>query len=81
MFICTSPYINDTKAFRVNSFRRHFESNENYVLYTHLQNTNTDADDFWMCNNKFNGYSCTPHSQNGCRNQWTRIINDFSVVI
>lgn len=81
LFICTSPYINDTKAFRVNSFRRHFESNENYVLYTHLQNTNTDADGFWMCNNKFNGYSCTPHFQNGCRNQWTRIINDFSAVI
>ena len=81
LFICTSPYINDTKAFRVNSFRRHFETNDNYVLYTHLQNTNTDADGFWMCNNKFNGYSCTPHFQNGCRNQWTRIINDFSAVI
>lgn len=81
LFICTSPYINDTKAFRVNSFRRYFETNDNYVLYTHLQNTNTDADGFWMCNNKFNGYSCTPHFQNGCRNQWTRIINDFSAVI
>lgn len=81
LFICTSPYINDTKAFRVNRFRRHFESNDNYVLYTHLQNTNTDADAFWMCNSKFNGYSCTPHFQNGCRSQWTRIINAFSVMI
>lgn len=81
LFICTSPYINDTKAFRVNSFRRHFELNKNYVLYTHFQNTNTDADGFWMCNNKFNGHSCTPHFHNGCRSQWTRIINDFSVII
>ncbi len=81
LFICTSPYINDTKAFRVNSFRRHFESNENYVLYTHLQNTNTDSDGFWLCNNKFNGFPCISHFQNGCRNQWTRIINDFSAVI
>ena len=81
LFICTSPYINDTKAFRVNSFRRHFESNVNYVLYTHLQNTNTDADGFWMCNNTFRGSSCVPHFPNGCRNQWTRIINDFSAVI
>ena len=81
LFICTSPYINDTKAFRVNSFRRHFEANDNYVLYTHLQNTNTNADGFWMCNNMYRGYPCNPHFQNGCSNQWTRIINDFSAVI
>ncbi|OFX19238.1 MAG: hypothetical protein A2033_05170 [Bacteroidetes bacterium GWA2_31_9] len=84
-FICVSPYIDDLKTERVDSFNRYFKINytSNYTSFG--EETNNKCDDkFWNCNNKFNGnfngrYCKQPHPKYGCSEQWTRVIRVFKI--
>ena len=86
-FICVSPYINDVKAYRIDSFKRYFEQRykSSFELIDSMQNTNGEGDEYWNCNNNyngnFNGRFCQhgPHQWCGCDDQWTRVIRVFKV--
>uniref|UniRef100_UPI0032168AAC hypothetical protein n=1 Tax=uncultured Draconibacterium sp. TaxID=1573823 RepID=UPI0032168AAC len=84
-FICVSPYITDTKADRIDRFKRYFEKNfDTFRLFASEQNTGDLADDYWNCNNNYNGnfdgYYCPhPHPNCGCDKKWTRIVRIFKV--
>jgi len=86
-FVCVSPYINDIKADRVDSFKRFFEQNNesSFELIGSMQNTNGGGDEYWNCNNKYNGnfngiYCDHPHIWCGCQKQWTRVVRVFRVI-
>lgn len=83
-FVCVSPFITDSKADRVDSFKRHFESKYNtYKLLGTEDNGGRLSDKYWSCNHyyKNKSYPCNrdKHSKNGCCNKWTRIIRVFKV--
>ena len=85
-FVCVSPYINDIKADRVDSFKRFFEkkNESSFELIGSMQNTNGGGDEYWNCNNKYNGnfngiYCDHPHIWCGCQKQWTRVARIFKV--
>lgn len=88
-FVCVSPYIDDVKTDRVDQFKRHFELKYNgyFDMLGSQQTTNSEIDDYWHCNNNYNGYFNSqfceygPHKWCGCKNQWTRVIRVFKVVI
>ena len=81
-FICVSPYMNDLKTERLNSFQRYFK--DNYTSYKQIEEE-TDGhgvgDSYWNCNNNYNGNMnryCT-HINNGCEKKWTRVLRIFKV--
>ena len=84
-FVCVSPYIDDIKTARLNSFMNHFKNLPTFVLYHNVENTKYG--DFWQCNNSFQnrnfthgtGFSCRDHDLTGCSNKWTRVLKVFSV--
>jgi hypothetical protein len=84
-FICVSPYINDIKVERIDSFKRYFENQfKSFLSFGNKQNTNSINDDYWNCNNRFNGnfdgkYCDQSHPLCGCFDQWTRVIRVFKV--
>lgn len=84
-FICVSPYINDIKSAKIQSFMNHFEGIPSFTVYHDKENTKQG--EFWSCNNSFGkmtishglGYTCGNYDINGCSNKWTRIMKVFSV--
>lgn len=84
-FVCVSPYIDDIKTARLNTFMNHFRNRPTFLIYHDVENTKLG--DFWLCNNSFqkknfshgNGYSCGDYDSSGCNNKWTRVLKVFSV--
>lgn len=84
-FICVSPYVNDIKSAKLQSFMKHFENLSSFTVYH--DNENTKQGTFWACNNSFgknqifhgDGYGCGNYDNNGCNNKWTRVLKVFSV--
>lgn len=84
-FVCVSPYIDDIKTARLNSFMNHFNQLPSFLLYHNLENKKNG--DFWQCNNSFQnksfshgtGYACGDYDSTGCLNKWTRVLKVFSV--
>ena len=82
-FICTSPYIDDIKAERLNSFLRHFQNKyDSFEKISEATNQKIDGAIYWCCNNMYNGYPCNDHDDNAyfCMNRWTRITRVFSII-
>jgi hypothetical protein len=87
-FVCVSPFIDDVKTERLNGFKRYFEQKymSSFELLGSLQNTKGDGDEYWNCNNNYNGNfdgpfcKYGPHELCGCRDQWTRVIHVFKVI-
>lgn len=84
-FVCVSPYIDDIKTARLNSFMTHFRNEPTFVLYHNVENTKYG--EFWQCNNSFlkryfshgTSLSCRDYDSTGCSNKWTRVLKVFSV--
>ena len=77
-FVCVSPYIDEIKTERLESFKRYFESNyDSFELLLDIQNSKNSNDSYWNCNNNYNNCKCFKHSKNGCYSQWTRVIKVF----
>jgi hypothetical protein len=79
-FVCVSPHIDDIKTERLESFKRYFESNyDSFSLIGVDYTTSKNGNEYWNCNNNFNGKKCINHPQCGCDNKWTRVIRVFKV--
>ena len=84
-FVCVSPYIDDIKSARLNSFMNHFRKEPSFSVYHNVENTKNG--DFWECNNSFqndyfshgSGFACKSYNSSGCSNKWTRVMKVFSV--
>lgn len=84
-FVCVSPYIDDIKTARLNSFMAHFRNKPTFVIYHNVENTKHG--EFWQCNNSFlkrhfshgTSLSCRDYDSTGCSNKWTRVLKVFSV--
>jgi len=84
-FVCVSPYIDDIKTARLNSFMTHFRNEPTFVIYHNVENTKYG--EFWQCNNSFlkrqfshgTSLSCRDYDSTGCSNKWTRVLKVFSV--
>jgi hypothetical protein len=90
-FVCVSPYIDDIKTDRLDSFKRHFERShiESFRLLLEETTTKSVHDNFWLCNNNRNEnnishgifLNCQNYTEDGgCSNKWTRVIRVFKVV-
>lgn len=88
-FVCVSPFIDDVKTDRVDGFKRYFEQkyNTSFQLIGEVQNSKSSDDEYWHCNNNYNGNfnsqycKYRPHKWCGCIDQWTRVIRVFKVKI
>lgn len=89
-FVCVSPYIDEIKTERLQSFKRYFENRyHSFELLLSINNSKNPYDDFWCCNNTFKNnstshgsyFNCNEYTENGCNNKWTRVINVFKVYI
>ena len=87
-FVCASPFIDEIKTERLESFKRHFESNyDSFEPLLDVSNSKNQNDDFWCCNNTHNNhrishgtyFNCKEYTENGCNNKWTRVIKVFKV--
>jgi 2-polyprenyl-3-methyl-5-hydroxy-6-metoxy-1,4-benzoquinol methylase len=87
-FVCASPYIDEIKTERLESFRRHFETKyDTFNLLLDVTNSKNTNEDFWCCNNTHNNhhishgsyFNCNEYTENGCNNKWTRVIKVFKV--
>lgn len=79
-FVCTSPYIDDIKAEKLNSFMRHFQNNyDSFMKISEATNQKIEGSAFWCCNNVYNGFPCEEHDENviSCMNRWSRITRVF----
>lgn len=83
-FFCISPYINDERTDRVNSFSRYFLNRyESYEQICYITNSGRLDDEYWNCNNNYcgnMGVYCT-HPECGCEKKWTRVINLFKCIL
>mgnify|MGYP000013104817 FL=1 len=81
-FVCTSPYIDDIKAERLNSFMRYFQNNyDSFVEISRATNQKIPGAIFWSCNNMYKGNPCDTHNDNAlfCMNRWSRITRVFCI--
>ena len=79
-FVCASPYIDDVKTEKLESFKRYFENKYNYFeLLLDIQNSKTTNDSYWNCNSNYKNCKCLEHPNCGCGNQWTRVIKVFKI--
>jgi len=80
-FVCASPYIDEIKTERLESFKRHFESKyEKFETLLDIRNSKNSNNKYWNCNNNFKGRKCYNHSDEcGCFEKWTRVIIVFKV--
>lgn len=87
-FVCASPFIDEIKTERLESFKRHFESNyDNFEPLLDVSSSKNQNDVFWCCNNTHNNrrishgsyFNCKEYTENGCNNKWTRVIKVFKV--
>ena len=86
--VCVSPYIDEIKTERLESFKRNFEFKyESYESLLDVSSSKNQNDDFWCCNNTHNNrgishgsyFNCKEYTENGCNNKWTRVIKVFKV--
>lgn len=89
-FVCVSPYIDEIKTERLDTFKRYFETRckDFFTLLMDRTNSKNQDDIFWKCNNTYNDPS-TSHgfhsncskwrTENGCNNKWTRVIKVFNI--
>lgn len=81
-FICVSPSINDLKNARFDSFIDSFKSENSFELFFQAHNRTGNIDEYWMCNNKFNGNMCRNHPNScHCTKAWSRKIAVFKLVL
>lgn len=79
-FVCVSPYIDEIKTERLESFKRYFECKyDSFELLLEIQNSKNINDAYWNCNNNYNHCRCFKHIESGCDKQWTRVIKVFKV--
>ena len=85
-YVCVSPYIDDIKSNKIDTFKKSFEEFNKYNLIHDKCNTKSGI--YWSCNTKFNdprthhnGKYCCKTSINGCDNRWTRVLKVFEVYI
>ena len=79
-FVCVSPHIDDIKTERLESFRRHFQKKyDSFELLLDIQNSNTQNDSYWNCNNNYKNRKCSVHINSGCHSQWTRVVKVFKI--
>jgi len=79
-FVCVSPYIDEIKTERLESFKRYFENRYNsFELLLDVQNSKNSDNSYWNCNKKYSGNKCPNHPLCGCNDQWTRVIKVFKV--
>lgn len=84
-FVCVSPYIDEIKTSRLNSFMKYFHKYPTFILYHDIENTKHSK--YWLCNNAFqkkcfshgDSQFCEEYGINGCINKWTRVLKIFSV--
>ena len=87
-FVCVSPYIDDIKTERLDSFKRYFARsfNDSFSLLLETTTTKSIHDPFWLCNNNrsTNNIShglhrtCQGYTESGgCFNRWTRVTRVF----
>ncbi len=83
-YVCVSPYIDDIRAGKVESFVTHFRNRPGFEMLSN--NTNTRSGPFWMCNNVYNNpgmqhganaFCGSNMGLNGCERRWTRISHVF----
>jgi len=73
-FVCVSPYIDDIKADRVDSFARYFAKYETYKLLSEADDQKSNR---WYCNDLFNNHKFECDCCNA--NCWTRIMRVFEI--
>ncbi|OFX57832.1 MAG: hypothetical protein A2046_09085 [Bacteroidetes bacterium GWA2_30_7] len=81
-FVCVSPYINDVKADRVDSFSRYFSQLNTHIPLVEKTTGGRQNDEYWNCNEKYKGDYCYKHSKIsncGCEKKWTRVIRVFKI--
>ena len=81
-FVCTSPYIDDIKAERLDSFMRYFQNNyDSFVEISRATNQKIPGATFWSCNNIYKGNPCDTHNDNAlfCMNSWSRSTRVFCI--
>jgi hypothetical protein len=77
-FVCVSPYIDEIKTERLESFKRYFENKyDSFELLLNIQNSKTTNDSYWNCNSNYKNCKCAEHPNCGCSSQWTRVIKVF----
>ena len=81
-FVCASPYIDEIKAEKLESFKRYFETK--FASFAELLDVSSskDVNDiYWNCNNNYKGQRCICHpAVYGCSDKWTRVIKVFKVI-
>jgi len=79
-FVCVSPYIDEIKTEKLESFKRYFENKYNsFELLSDIQNSKTTNDSYWNCNKNYKNCKCPEHPDCGCNNQWSRVIKVFKI--
>lgn len=87
-FVCASPYIDEIKTERLESFKRNFQSKyDNFESLLDVSSSKNPNNNFWCCNNTYNNhrishgtyFNCKEFTENGCTNKWTRVIKVFKV--
>lgn len=84
--ICISPYIDDIRTHKIDTFVRLMEQNDAEFNMLNSK-TNTKYNEFWNCNNMATGRStkhggnsyCRNSSGEPCCNRWTRVLRVFQV--
>ena len=57
-----------------NYFKKNYNS---FQLYGEERNSKMSKT--WLCNNIHKGSECYNHTENGCDNKWTRVMEVFEV--
>jgi hypothetical protein len=79
--VSVSPYIDEIKTERLESFKRYFESKyDSFELLMDAQNSKNSNASYWNCNNNYKNGKCFEHKENGCINKWTRVIIVFKTI-
>lgn len=74
-FVCVSPFIDESKNMRIETFYNNFEENYETVLISERKNSKDD--EFWNCSNSLNDRKCDSHDEFGCSRKWTRYEKIF----
>ena len=74
-FFCVSPYIDESKNIRIETFYNNFEENYETTLLSNRKNSKDD--EFWNCSNSLKGKKCSTHDEYGCPRKWTRYEKIF----
>lgn len=84
-FVCISPYIDDIRTSKIDSFVELMRQTlPDFTIISDV--TNTKYNEFWNCNNMETGYArrhgsgnfCGQSTGAPCLNRWTRVMRVFS---